>query len=386
MNRITINYRSPTKVSEDLAICLGYFDGVHQGHKNLIRHGDINKINDGIDNYHLGVLTFDNPISKFVENGKTKEVLTSLEDRFNMIRDMKVVEYFIVVHIDKGFTELSPEEFIKMLEKINVKQIFVGSDYRFGKNQEGTIEMLHEKFIVNVLDIEDNVYRHKISSSGIARSISEGDIKRANKDLGYEYQITGIVGKGERKGREIGFPTINVQPIVNYVLPKFGVYKCKVKLNYLDEYDAICNVGVKPTIERKDDKPTIEAHLFNYSGEDLYGERVVIKFTDFIREEKKFDSIEELKAQMEEDIRLLTKKEEVKVTPVTKELSLTVNNRIFDLYIRFKTDEFDSIEKLGRKGIITIKDFLDNKEEAISIIGEETYNKLLECIKSNLTE
>lgn len=305
MKLVTINYKTPPKVQEGLALCLGYFDGVHQGHKALIRSGFLNKRGDNETNLKFGVLTFNNPISKFKDTGKSIEVLTSVEDRFSRISKLNLVDCLYVMHVDYNFTNLSPLDFINILKKMNVKQVFCGDDYRFGKDGEGDIKLLEEHFIVNVVETSEPFFE-KISTHNIIEHIKNGEIEYANKMLGYHYAIKGKVVQGKKKGRDIGFPTLNLKSDTKYVMPKYGVYKSRVVLG-VREYLGLTNVGIRPTFEEENPQVSIETHLVDAKVDDLYGEEVIVTFEKFLREEKKFDSIEELKKQIAIDFQNIKK-------------------------------------------------------------------------------
>lgn len=292
MKTVLVDYRKPTSRFEELSICLGYFDGVHLGHQALIKYARKNA------KYTLGLLTFNQPISTLVENGKNKEVLTSLDDRFKIISKLGV-DFYFVLQIDKEFVKLSDLEFIEMLKKMNVKEIFVGKDFRYGAKAAGTIYTLQDYFDVKVIDIE-NVDGEKVSTQEIGNLILNGEIIKANNLLGHNYNVVGTIVHGEHIGSSIGFPTINLKLSDNYILPKFGVYKT---ICYLDNvpHVAIANVGVKPTVGNNFEAG-IEVHLKDFKG-DIYGDVVNLEFLKFIRPEMKFSSIEELKAQIAKDVK-----------------------------------------------------------------------------------
>ena len=287
-----VDYNNPTKQFESLSLCLGYFDGVHLGHQSLIR------VAREKAKYTLGLLTFSKPISTFVDNGKNKEVLSSLDDRFKIINRFGV-DYYFVLQIDKKFTELSDLDFIEILKKMNVKEVFVGQDFRYGKKASGTIETLKKYFDVHVVDIE-NVNGEKISSSKIAKLLVEGRMKEANDLLGHNYSMVGSLVSGTHIGTKLGFPTLNLKLSDNYLLPKYGVYKT---ICYVDNFPhvSITNIGVKPTVG-DDFKPGVEVHLKDCK-EEVKGDVITVEFLDFIRSEKKFSSLEELKAQISKDIK-----------------------------------------------------------------------------------
>ena len=291
MKTILVDYKKPTSRFENLSLCLGYFDGVHLGHQALIKYARKNA------KYTLGLLTFNKPISTLVENGKNKEVLSSLDDRFKIISKFGI-DYYFVLQIDKDFVKLSDLEFIDMLKKMNVKEIFVGKDFRYGKEAKGTIYTLQDYFDVKVIDIE-NVDGEKVSTQSIGKLLQEGNIIKANDLLGHNYNMVGSIVHGNHIGTTLGFPTINLKLSDNYLLPRFGVYKT---ICYVDNvpHVSITNVGVKPTIG-DDNKPIVEVHLLNFDKE-VYGDVINLEFVKFVRPEMKFDSLEELKEQIKVDI------------------------------------------------------------------------------------
>ena len=292
MKTILLDYKKPTDRFDALSMCLGYFDGVHLGHQTLIKYARKNA------KYTLGLLTFSKPISTLVNNGKIQQVLTSLDDRFKIISKLGV-DFYFVIQVDKEFTKLSDLDFIKMLRKMNVKEIFVGKDFRYGSKAAGTISTLKDYFDVNVLDIE-NVNGEKVSTQKIGSLILEGNMKETNNLLGHNYSVVGSIVEGRHIGTEIGFPTLNLELTDNYVLPKFGVYKT---ICYIDNipHVSITNVGVKPTIA-DNLAPSIEVHLKDFKGE-IKGDVVNLEFLKFIRPEMKFSSKEELKAQIAKDVK-----------------------------------------------------------------------------------
>ena len=292
MKTILLDYKKPTERFDALSICLGYFDGVHLGHQALIKYARKNA------KYILGLLTFSKPISTLVDNGKSKEVLTSLDDRFKIISKLGV-DYYFVTQVDEEFTKLSDLDFIEMLRKMNVKEIFVGKDFRYGAKAAGTISTLKDYFDVNVIDIE-NVDGEKVSTQRIDNLLLDGDIEKANDLLGHNYSVVGTIVEGRHIGTEIGFPTLNLQLSDNYILPRFGVYKT---ICYVDNvpHISITNVGIKPTVSNEE-KPGIEVHLKDFKGE-IKGDVIILEFLKFIRPEIKFSSLEELKAQIADDVK-----------------------------------------------------------------------------------
>lgn len=294
MKTILVDYKNIEPRFESLSMCLGYFDAVHLGHQKLIKYARKNAKN------LLGLLTFDKPVSSIIKNGKSQEVITSLDDRFKIISKLGV-DYYFVFKLEKAFLELSDMEFINLLKKMNVKEVFVGKDFRYGKDQKGTIYTLQDYFEVHVIEIE-KIDDKKVSTEDIKNLIKNGDVLTASKLLDRNYSITGTIVPGNQIGRTIGFPTINLKLNDNYVLPKFGVYKT---ICYVDNvpHIAIANVGVRPTIKERN-TPNIEVHLKNFKGE-IKGDYVILEFVEFIREEMKFDNLEDLKSQIQKDLKLV---------------------------------------------------------------------------------
>ena len=292
MRTICTLYNKIKPCEKPSAICLGYFDGLHIGHQSLINYAKEHS------KLPVGVLTFDQPISKFISNGKSQESLTSLTDRFEAISKLNI-DYFYILQIDKKFIDLTDDEFIVLLKKMNIKEVYVGEDYSYGKNALGTIKKLSKNFTVSVVDIK-NVNNEKVDTQKIISYIKDGNIKDTNTLLGKNYKISGEIENGNQIGRKIGFPTLNIKRDIDYVIPKFGVYKT---ITFVENaiFPSITNIGIKPTVN-KNKNFTIETHLIGFDGE-ISSNHVEIEFLDYVRPEKKFASLEELKTQIKEDIK-----------------------------------------------------------------------------------
>ena len=295
MKVVHIYYQNISAKVDNLSLILGYFDGVHLGHQYLIKEAR------KYAKHPLAILTFDKPVSSLINNGKSNDLITSLDDRFKMISKLGV-DYYYLFHIDKDFLNLSDLDFIDLLKKLNVKEVFVGEDYRFGKNRVGTPNTLKDFFDVRVIDLlKEN--GEKISTQEIKNLLELGKLEEANKLLGHNYQISGTLITGKGIGRKIGFPTLNLKMYSNYVLPRFGVYKT---ITYLDgiPHLSITNVGVNPTVDAGD-VPSIEIHLKDYSNDNVSS--LCVEFLEFVRPEIKFSSLEELKEQISKDVEIVFK-------------------------------------------------------------------------------
>jgi riboflavin kinase/FMN adenylyltransferase len=288
-------------IKEPVAMAFGFFDGMHKGHAKvfdtLIQKAEESKLKKA-------VMTFD-PHPSVVLNPERKrtDYLTPIEDKLDIIEQYGI-DYCIVINFSSKFADVSSEDFVNdYILKNNVVKIIAGFDFTFGKFGKGNMMTLSEldeceTTIVSKLEIESE----KISTTEIRRALKEGDLTKANEELGYRYQIKGTVVQGEKRGRTIGFPTANVQPSGDYVLPKKGVYAVSMKIGAEDKiYRGVANVGVKPTFhDPSQAQVVIEVNLFDFK-EDIYGERVVVYWHHFLRPEVKFDGIDPLVEQMHKD-------------------------------------------------------------------------------------
>lgn len=298
---VTHPIRQEQHIKEDIAIVLGFFDGLHRGHQALFDELDRVAEEKGLKK---AIMTFD-PHPSVVLNPKQKRTtyLTPLEDKIEKLKE-KDIDYCIVVNFSSKFADVSPEEFMReYLINNHAKVIIAGFDFTFGKYGKGNMSMIQEYLsdveciTVGKQDINDE----KISTTAIREALLTGQLDKANKSLGYRYQIKGTVVQGEKRGRTIGFPTANVEPSDDYVLPAKGVYAVSMKIGTSDKvYRGVCNVGVKPTFHDSLPQVVIEVNLFDFE-ENIYGERVIIDWHHYLRPELKFDGIDPLVAQMNQD-------------------------------------------------------------------------------------
>lgn len=281
------------KIKEKSVVALGVFDGVHIAHTKLIKKCMEEAVNREILSV---VFTFDKSPKK------NAGVITSNSQKEKYIEELKP-DFLVFQKMDEDFMSLSPDEFICLLkEKLNAETVVAGENFTFGKNKSGNSDILKslgEKYGFEVLIeslLKDD--REIVSSTLIRDLLSKGDVERVNKYLGRQYEITGIVEEGNKIGRTIDFPTVNIYPDEKMLLPKYGVYKTTVVFEG-KEYKAITNVGMKPTVEKN--RLSVESHILSLN-QDLYGREISVKFKEFIRPETKFKTIEELKNQIAKDI------------------------------------------------------------------------------------
>ena len=275
--------------NNNINLVLGFFDGVHIGHQEMIKKA--------VESGDTAVMTFD--ISPSFILGKTIKYsyITSLFDKANVLQNLGV-KYLYILRMSKLLLDLTKEEFIeKVLKKINPKRIYIGEDYHFGKGGEGSANDLEKEFNVYVSNLVEH-NGEKVSSRLIREHIAQGDMKLVETELNRPYQVTGLVIEGAHNGEKLGFPTANLELTYPYVLPKIGVYTGYVKL-LSSKYKAIISMSTHPTIMELND-PIIEVHLLSYKG-DLYGKEIEVQFKEYIRDIKKFGTLEELSEQLTKD-------------------------------------------------------------------------------------
>ena len=290
MEIIEFEYDKTPINTEDLALCLGFFDAVHLGHQAIINAA----ISSG---YKVAVLTFDEPPAYVLKKRKEQIALTSTADKAEFLSELGV-DYLYVLHFDLEVTKLTRYEFIDyVLNKINPKQIFCGSDYRFGNEASGNPTYLSQYFNVHVVDL---LYKgdEKISSRSIIGLIKNGDVKAAKELIGRPYRLCGLVHHGLGNGKKLGFPTANIKLDYPYVTPKEGVYMGYGVYNDI-RYPSIISIGTHPTLYQLK-TPEIEIHFIDFD-ENIYGQLIFIEFLEFMRDNIKFNSINELTEQIKKD-------------------------------------------------------------------------------------
>ena len=287
-------------------ILIGNFDGVHLGHQKLLRQANIYKKKYKLK---IGVVTFD-PMPKMYFNKKIKNFKISNIYQKNKILESYGVDFIITKEFNKKFSKIKSDFFIKefLFKKLKVKYLFVSNNFKFGNNREGDVKKLIQNEVnYNYKIIKPNplVLNKKIVSSTFIRALLErGNLKLANKLLNRNWTIDGVVQKGRQQGKKIGFPTCNID-IKNYVVAMPGVYAVKIKRKNSNKYlKGIANLGYRPTFNQK--KILLEVHIFNFSG-NLYNKYLSVEFTKFIRKEKKFKNVNQLRLQIRSDLKVARK-------------------------------------------------------------------------------
>ena len=287
-------------------ILIGNFDGVHLGHQKLFKLANQYKKKFKLN---IGVVTFD-PLPKMYFNKKIKNFRLSNIKQKNLILKSLGVDFICTKKFDKKFTEIKSDFFIREIlsKKLNPKYIFVSNNFRFGNKRMGSVKQLiasEKKYGYKIIKPQPLKINQKVISSTYIRSLLEkGNLKQTNKLLSRSWSIEGIVQRGRQQGKKIGFPTCNID-IKDYVIAMPGVYAVKVrKKNSNKSLKGIANLGYRPTFNQKE--ILLEVHIFNFSG-NLYNKYLSVEFTKFIRKEKKFKNVDQLKKQIQSDLSVAKK-------------------------------------------------------------------------------
>ncbi len=284
-------------------VTVGTFDGVHRGHQALIEYL---KTRADKQNGPSTLVSFD-PHPRSVVHGKNVPLLTTVQERAALLEDLGV-DRFVVIPFSEEFAQLTPQAYVEeiLVGRIGLKEITVGYDHRFGKKREGDVDFLRQQgpefgFEVDVIPPQE-IDQDVVSSRRIRDLLrEEGDVEAAAERLGRPYELTGLVSRGEGRGRQIGYPTANLAlEDTRKLIPKRGVYATTVRLPGGDRRGGMMNIGRRPTFDGMN--VTVEVHLFDFEG-DLYGDRLAVQFLRRLRDEQKFDSADALVMQLSEDER-----------------------------------------------------------------------------------
>ncbi|WP_077326213.1 riboflavin biosynthesis protein RibF [Virgibacillus siamensis] len=288
----------------DTVAAIGFFDGIHKGHQKVIKTA-VEKAKK--DNMESAVITF-HPHPSVVLKKDTPHVryITPLKEKQEILQQMNVDRLYIIT-FNKELASLEPQQFIDhFIIGLKIKHLVAGFDFSYGHKGKGNMNII-ENHTRNEFDYTTigkvEMAEQKVSSTRIRELLRAGDVQTANSLLGRPLTIQGIVIDGEKRGREIGYPTANIQINPDALLPKTGVYA--VKVQYKNEtYEGMASLGYNPTFEGDLDKPSAEVNIFDYNN-DLYGEELIMEWHKFIRDEEKFDNVDELIRQIEDDERVI---------------------------------------------------------------------------------
>ena len=279
------------KLSKSTIATIGTFDGIHIGHQKILnslaRFAKENSLKSV-------VITFDPHPRKIINKKNSIELINTIEEKKEKLKTLGI-DYLIVQKFDEKFSETEANKFVEILKNnINIEKLIVWYDHRFGKNRNADIndlkkygkELNFEVIEIDALEIEEV----NISSTKIRLAIKDGNIRLANSYLGYNFFLSGEVVKGHSRGKELGFPTANLKIDKDKIIPKNGVYLVKSKIDHQDIY-GMMNIGYNPTFNNKSKK--IETHFFNLN-KNLYGKIIKIELLEYIREEKRFETVDDL--------------------------------------------------------------------------------------------
>jgi len=297
--------------SENTAISIGNFDGMHLGHMNLIK-----KLKEYATPQNLKTVVFSfYPHPRVVlKNEDIRQIFTRQEKKF--VIEKQGIDIYIEYPFDVEFAKTSPINFLEdiLVKKMKCKVLIIGEDYRFGRQKLGDVDFIKEvakKLDIEVIVVSHNVYNgSKISSTDIRNCIAEGDVAEAQKMLHSPYFVAGTVITGNKLGRELGFPTANLSLDENKILPPNGVYITTTEIcETKQQYNSVTNIGFKPTVNGT--QKTVETFLLDFQG-DLYTKNIIIYFYERIRAEQKFGSLDLLKSQIAKDVLTATEYKRLK--------------------------------------------------------------------------
>ena len=289
-----IHPQSPTVAT------IGFFDGVHLGHRFLIQQVKVAATQTG---WQSSIITFPVHPRQVIQSEFQPQLLSSPEEKIELLASTGV-DNCILLPFTRELSQLTAYEFMQLLyDKYKVRMLVIGYDHRFGHNRAETFEdycRYGRELGIHIMQASAYTQEQdKVSSSAIRRALQTGDIRTATKFLGYHYYLEGTVVDGYKVGRKIGFPTANLRvDFPNKLIPSIGVYAVYVYVNG-EKHKGMLNIGYRPTINNGTDL-SIEVHILDFEG-DIYHQKMRIEFIDFLRPEEKFNSVDELVLQMQKD-------------------------------------------------------------------------------------
>ncbi len=295
-----------SKIHKNSILLIGNFDGLHLGHQKLFK---LAKKYKKEKNLKIGVITFD-PIPKmFFNKSLANYRISNLNQKINYFNNFDI-DFLIVKKFNLQFSKIKAHTFIKEIicKKLKANYIFVSNNFRFGYKREGSVDLLknlQKKYNYKIINPNPLKKKNKIISSTLIRNLlSNGKIFQANKLLDRSWSIEGVVKKGRSVGKKIGFPTCNID-LKDYVIAKPGVYAVRIFINKAYKIlNGVANLGYRPTFNQK--KIILEVNIFNFN-RNLYNKKLIVQFIKFIRGERKFKGIDQLRKQIKLDIKIAKK-------------------------------------------------------------------------------
>tara|TARA_R110002096_G_scaffold352864_11_gene546098 strand:- start:771 stop:1700 length:930 start_codon:yes stop_codon:yes gene_type:complete len=286
----------------DAVVTTGTFDGVHIGHQSIISR--LNEVAKKVKGESVILTFYPHPRMVLQEDCDLK-LITTIEEKIELLRKTGL-DHLIIHPFTKDFSRTTSLEFVRniLVEKIGTQRLVIGYDHHFGRNREGSFEHLKEFSSLYGFEVEEisakDIDDVNVSSTKIRKALLDGDVKTATTYLGHNFQLTGVVVHGNKVGRELGYPTANIDIQNEYkLIPAEGIYAVKVRLNN-QKYRGMLNIGRRPTINSGNGQLSIEVNIFDFN-QDIYGQAIQLELIQRIRDEKKFNSKEELIAEMKKD-------------------------------------------------------------------------------------
>ena len=279
-------------------VTTGTFDGVHVGHRKIIDR--LNEIAQKVNGESVLLTFHPHPRMVLFPDDHGLELITAMDEKIKLLEDSGV-QNLIIHPFTREFSRITSIDFIRdiLVDKLGTSVLVIGYDHHFGRNREGSFEHLRESgplygFQVEEISVQD-VDDVAVSSTKIRKALQDGDVRTASKYLAHSYQLSGTVVHGDKLGRELGYPTANIQmEDKNKVIPANGVYACYVYVNE-NKFNGMLNIGTRPTVSGNIRR--IEVNIFDFD-EELYGQRLILELKQRIRDEKKFDDVEGLKDRL----------------------------------------------------------------------------------------
>jgi riboflavin kinase/FMN adenylyltransferase len=289
------------KKVRNAVVTTGTFDGVHEGHRVIINQ--LKSIANKIGGETVLLTFFPHPRMVLYPDDNDLRLIDTINERKQLLAEAGI-DHLIIHPFSKEFSRLSSLDFVRniLVNQLGVHTLVIGYDHHFGRNREGSFEHLKEFGPLYGFEVEEisaqEVQQVNVSSTKIRVSLSEGEIISANQFLGHPYSLAGTIVDGDKLGREIGFPTANIKVKEWYkLIPSNGVYAVKILLDDII-YKGMLNIGTRPTVNGKE--KTIEVNIFNFNA-DIYTKALKVEFYERIRDEQKFESLNDLKKQLDID-------------------------------------------------------------------------------------
>jgi riboflavin kinase/FMN adenylyltransferase len=287
---------------ENGVVTTGTFDGVHIGHRTILSR--LNEVANKMKGESVLLTFYPHPRMVLQEDAELR-LINTIDEKTKLL-EQAGIDHLIIHPFTKAFSRTTSLEFVRdiLVNQIGTKKLVIGYDHHFGRNREGSFEHLKEYGPVYGFEVEEisaqDIESVNVSSTKIRKALVAGDVKTANTYLGHHFQLNGVVVHGNKVGRELGYPTANIDIQNKYkLIPAEGIYAVKVNLGD-ESYGGMLNIGRRPTINSGNGELSIEVNIFDFKKE-IYGEKIQLELIERIRDEKKFDNKEELIAEMQKD-------------------------------------------------------------------------------------